>query len=42
MVRAKFKVDRVESTLMRVKRDPTGNWNEENMATVELRLHRES
>lgn len=37
MVRAKFKVDRVESTLTRQKKDLEKGWDERNMETVELR-----
>lgn len=37
MVRAKFKVDRVEATLSRVRINPDGPWSEENLRTVEMR-----
>jgi hypothetical protein len=37
MVRAKFKVDKVESTLQQRKKNPAGGWESENIQTVEMR-----
>ena len=36
-VRAKMKVERIESTQSRVKIDPKGDWAEKNLQTVEIR-----
>jgi hypothetical protein len=36
-VRAKFKVDKVESTLQQRKKNPSGGWDAENMEAVEMR-----